>query len=251
MKSYLDKYIGKIKDLSDGKLSKDEILNDNFFLKKENKLKLYYAPHNEYINTKARILIVGICPGWTQTEIAFRNVKEDLKNNLDVPIILKNCKKAARFAGSMRNNLINMLDELLINEYLSLDSTKVLFDNDSELLHTTSLIPYPVFINDKNYNGYTPKIIDSPLLMEYVQKHFYQELNQLENKPLIIPLGKSVEEVLRGMVSNKIVCQKQCLFGFPHPSGANGHRKDEFIKNKEYLKKIVKDYFGSDIKEIM
>ncbi len=243
MKSYLNKYIAKINDLPEGKLSKEDILNASFFLESNGKLNIYYAPHNEYINKKAKILIVGICPGWTQTEIAFRSVKADLKNNLDTNDILKNCKVAARFAGSMRKNLIMMLEELELTKYLKIESTKDLFSSDCELLHTTSLIPYPVFINEKNYTGHTPEIVDSQVLMNYVKEHFYQELNQLENKPLIIPLGKSVEDVLKFMIKNNIINKKQCLFGFPHPSGANGHRKDQFINNKNKLQETIKDYF--------
>ncbi len=243
MKSFIHQYIDKINNLPNGKLNKEDILNYNFFLENENKLNVYYAPHNEYLNKKAKILIVGICPGWTQTEIAFRSVKSDLDNNLDIDSILKNCKEAARFAGIMRSNLILMLEELLISKYLKLESVKQLFHQDCELLHTTSLIPYPVFINGKNYTGHTPEIVDSPFLMKYVKEHFYEELNQLENKPLIIPLGKAVEDVLRIMINDNMICEKQCLFGFPHPSGANGHRKEQFINNKNKLKETIHDYF--------
>lgn len=242
MKSYLHKYINKIDNLP-SQLNKEDILNYDFSLGEENKLKAYYAPHNEYVNKKAKILIVGICPGWTQTEIAFKSVKHDLENNLDIENILKNCKMKARFAGSMRNNLINMLDDLSISEYLKIESVEYLFNSDCELLHTTSLIPYPVFINGRNYTGHTPEILDSPLLMKYVREHFYQELVQLENKPLIIPLGKSVEDVLRIMIIDNIICEEQCLFGFPHPSGANGHRREQFINNKSKLKEIINNYF--------
>jgi len=242
MKSYLHKYIDKINNLP-SQLNKEDILNYDFFLEEENKLKVYYAPHNEYVNKKAKILIVGICPGWTQTEIAFKSVKDDLESNLDIENILKNCKMTARFAGSMRNNLINMLEELLISAYLKIDSVRDLFNSDCELLHTTSLIPYPVFINGRNYTGHTPEIVDSPLLMKYVREHFYQELEQLKNKPLIIPLGKSVEDVLRTMIRDNIIREEQCLFGFPHPSGANGHRKEQFINNKRKLKEIINNYF--------
>ncbi len=242
MKSYLHKYIDKINNLP-SQLNKEDILNYDFFLEEENKLKVYYAPHNEYVNKKAKILIVGICPGWTQTEIAFKSVKDDLESNLDIENILKNCKMTARFAGSMRNNLINMLEELLISAYLKIDSVRDLFNSDCELLHTTSLIPYPVFINGRNYTGHTPEIVDSPLLMKYVREHFYQELEQLKNKPLIIPLGKSVEDVLRTTIRDNIIREEQCLFGFPHPSGANGHRKEQFINNKRKLKEIINNYF--------
>lgn len=243
MKSCLTNYVDKINKLPDGKLNKEGILNVDFFLEKENKLNIYYAPHNEYINKKAKILIVGICPGWTQTEIAFKSVKDDLSKNLDTEIILRNCKIAARFAGSMRNNLINMLDELSLTEYLDITSARDLFNEGCTILHTTSLIPYPVFINDKNYTGHGPEIIESQMLMKYVKGHFYEELEQMQHKPLIIPLGKSVEDVLRVMIKDNIICEEQCLFGFPHPSGANGHRKEQFTNNKIELRERIDNYF--------
>ncbi len=243
MQSCLDNYIGKMSLLPEGKLGKEDILNDDFFLEEENKLKVYYAPHNEYLNRKANILIVGICPGWTQTEIAFREVRDDLKNGEMLEDILKNCKMSARFAGSMRNNLINMLDELFLYEYLGIESAKDLFDADKDLLHTTSLIPYPVFINGKNYTGHTPEIIESKLLMKYVKNHFCKEIECLDKKPLIVPLGKSVEDVLRVLIEDGIIKEEQCLFGFPHPSGANGHRKEQFIFNKDKMVETIECYF--------
>lgn len=245
MKSFLNNYVDKICNLSEGKLCKEDILNSEFFLKEENKLKIYYAPHNEFLNKEAKILIVGICPGWTQTEIAFREAKIAINNNKELENILKKCKISARFAGSMRNNLISMLDELCLSKYLGIDSVKDLFDENKDILHTTSLIPYPVFVNGKNYTGHMPEIIDSSLLMEYVKKHFYEEIELLENKPLIIPLGKSVEEVLKIMVNEGIIKEEQCLFGFPHPSGANGHRKEQFMINKDKLKSTIDYYFKS------
>lgn len=76
--------------------------------------------------------------------------------------------------------------------------------------------------------------MESEVLMKYVVNHFFNEINTLNNV-LIIPLGKSVEEVLMYMVANKLIKEEQCLFGFPHPSGANGHRKNRFLENKEAL----------------
>lgn len=243
MKSRLINYIDKINNLPDGKFNKEDILNSLFFLKEEKKLKVYYAPHNEYINCKARILIVGICPGWTQTEIAFRVVRDNLKLGTDIEKILKKCKMEARFAGSMRNNLISMLDELSLAKHLGIESVAELFDENCELLHTTSLIPYPVFINGKNYTGHTPEIVESSLLMEYVREHFYEEINKMNTKPLIVPLGKSVEDVLRVMIDENIIDEEQCLFGFPHPSGANGHRKEQFMTNENKLRERISNCF--------
>lgn len=62
---------------------------------------------------------------------------------------------------------------------------------------------------------------------------------------MIIPLGIAVEEVLNNMVNEGIISSKQCLFGFPHPSGANGHIKKQFESNKRELKEKINLYFKS------
>ena len=243
MNYLFEKYVEKIKKLPNGEIDKEDILNFNFLLSEEKKMKVYYAPHNEYTNRKAKIIIVGICPGWTQTEIAYKTAKQDLENKVTIEEILKHCKKEARFAGSMRKNLIDMLDELNLPKKLNVSSFKELFEKDG-LLHTTSLIPYPVFVEGKNYTGHTPTIIQSQLLMEYVKNHFYKEIKSFEQPPMIIPLGKAVEDVLKLMIQENIITDKQCLFGFPHPSGANGHRKEEFLKNKNLLIDKINLYFS-------
>lgn len=234
MSRLFEKYIDNIKKLPDGKLSKEDILNDNFLLSEHKNMKVFYAPHNEYQNNKAKIVIVGICPGWTQTEIAYRRAKKDLNDKIITDEILKHCKEEARFAGSMRKNLIDMLDEINLPDKININSSSELFESN-DLLHTTSLIPYPVFIEGKNYNGHTPTIIESEFLMGYVQNHFFNEIKLFKEPPLIIPLGKAVEDVLRMMIEKNIIADTQCLFGFPHPSGANGHRKEQFYKNKNLL----------------
>lgn len=235
-----DKYADKIKELKS--FNKEDILIPDFNIYSDKKTNIYYAPHNEIINYNAKIFIVGITPGWTQTSIAYKTANECLNNNENYESIKYKCKRNSRFAGSMRNNIIEMLDELDIPKYLNISSSSLLFDECDHLLHTTSIIPYPVFINNKNYTGSNPKIIESDILYNYVRKYFYNEAKNLK-QALFIPLGKSVEEVLKEMIGEGIIDEKQCLFGFPHPSGANGHRKKQFALNKEQMKSKVKEFF--------
>ena len=235
-----DNYSNKIKRLND--FEKCSILKDEFLLFSKNKMKIFYAPHNEIINSNARVFIVGITPGWTQTRIAYKTAHDGLINNLNYEEIKKECKRNSRFAGSMRKNLIEMLDELKLNEKLNINSCLELFEDKDELLHTTSIIPYPVFINNKNYTGASPKILDDEVLHSYMKKYFYKEVGKMKNA-LIVPLGKTVEEVLYFMIDEGVVKKEQCLFGFPHPSGANGHRKKQFEENKENLRNKVNLYF--------
>lgn len=170
-------------------------MTEEFELISSNNMRIYYAPHNEIVNRDAKVFIVGITPGWTQTSIAYKTAYEGLVNKLDDESIKKKCKRNSRFAGSMRKNLIEMLDCLKLNEKLKLISCSELFEDKDYLLHATSMIPYPVFVNGKNYTGSNPKILDNVILREYLKKYFYKEVELLADA-LIIPLGKSVEEVL-------------------------------------------------------
>lgn len=235
-----DIYCTEIEKLSH--FEKEDILSKKFELFSKNNMKIYYAPHNEIVNEKAKIFIVGITPGWTQTSIAYKTAHEGLVKKLEHEDIKRECKRNSRFAGSMRKNLIEMLDDLNLNEKLHLNSCLELFENKDELLHTTSMIPYPVFINGKNYTGSSPKILDNEILKIYLKKYFFKEVEQLPNT-LIIPLGKAVEEILELMINEHLIKREQCLIGFPHPSGANGHRKKQFEENKENLINIIDEYF--------
>lgn len=232
-----ENYIDKIIQLN--RFEKEDILNKKFLLEKDEKINIYYAPHNEFVNKKAKIFVIGITPGWTQTQIAFKTANEGLVNNVEIIDILKKCKYNSRFSGSMRENLIDMLDQIGLNKKFQLNSSSELFDEDNNLLHTTSLIKYPVFINGKNYNGHNPDILCNELLLKYIQKYFISEINELQNV-VIIPLGKAVEEVLTYLIDNSMINDRYTiLFGFPHPSGANGHRKEIFENNKKKLIKKV------------
>ena len=152
------------------------------------------------------------------------------------------CKAAGRFSGSLRKNIISMLDQIELNKIIGINSCAELFEDKDYLLHTISLIPYPVFVKGKNYTGHTPKLIKSDFLMKYVNENFIEELNKLENV-FVIPLGSAVEEVLNTFIDNRILNENQVLKGFPHPSGANVNRLVQLEKNKEKLKEKIKEYF--------
>lgn len=236
-----DNYCEPIKKLKS--FHKEDILVEKFELYHQGNMRIYYAPHNEIINRQAKIFIVGITPGWTQTSIAYKTAHNGLLDGMDFHQIKVQCKKNSRFAGSMRKNLIEMLDELQLNKKLHLESCDALFKDKDYLLHTTSIIPYPVFINNKNYTGSSPKIMENEVLYDYVKRYFYEEANVLSDA-LFIPLGKAVEEILNQMIEEKLLRKEQCLLGFPHPSGANGHRKKQFQANKEELMNLIDCFFS-------
>jgi len=241
-KLILDNFRDKILDLKDkNQYDKEDLLNEKFLIKKEDNIEVYYAAHNEYINEDAKIFIVSITPGWLQMERSIYTAKKCLSQNIDYDEIAKICKIECRLFGTSRVNTINMLNELQFNNYLGIEDCGELFGYENTYLHTTSIIKHPVFINKENYTGHKPKILKSNILKGYVYNEFLYELERLRDS-FIIPLGKSVEEVIKQLINEKIINEDRCLFGFPHPSGANGHRKTQFNKNKENMMKKISQY---------
>ena len=196
---------------------------------------------NEYINSKAKIFIIGITPGFQQMSTAMATAREGIENGKSIEDIKYDCKVAGRFSGILRKNIISMLDEINLNKSLNINSCDELFKEKDYLLHTTSLIPYPVFFKGNNYTGHSPKLMKSEFLMKYVYENLIENIEKLGDV-LIIPLGKAVEEVLDDLVNKNIIEKDQILRGFPHPSGANAHRLTQLRDNKENMIKIIESY---------
>ena len=55
-------------------------------------------------------------------------------------------------------------------------------------------------------------------------------------------MGKAVEEVLTNLSNSSLIKNNYTiLYGFPRPSGANGHSKEIFQENKNNLINIIKN----------
>lgn len=227
------------------KYTRDELLIEPFLIEKNGKLEIYYAPHNEYFNPNAKVFIIGITPGFQQMSTAMAIARKELEYSNNIEGIQYACKVAGRFSGSLRKNLIEMLNDLKLNDALNIEDCNELFGSKDYLLHTISLVPYPVFVNKENYTGHTPKLIKNEVLMKYVYENFIEEFKGLDNfkEVLLIPLGKAVEEVLDELKTKGVIGENQILFGFPHPSGANGGRKIQFENNKADMMKFIENKF--------
>lgn len=210
---------------------KEDLMTKDFLFLKEDHVEVYWAPF-EYINKDAKVIILGITPGWTQMELAFNYVRHNI-NAEEYEQLICNAKKNASFGGTtMRKNLIEMLDGIGLNQFLHIDSSEQLFDDKHDLLHTTSVLRYPVFIDGKNYTGSQPKMLNYQAFLRIIDELLVPELNSIPNA-VIIPTGKAVSEVLKYLVSENKIMNQTILFNFPHPSGANGHRKKQYEANRE------------------
>ena len=223
----MSKFFKKIKSLK--KISKSNIVSGKFLIAKKDNIKIYYAPF-DYINSKAKIMIVGITPGFQQMLQSFEVINQGKS--------LKEVKDLSSFKGSMRTTLIKYLDELEVNKKLKIKSCESLFNKDSKYLHTTSLVKYPVFDKGKNYSG--ANILKKKILIEFIEKNFLKELKTLK-KAIIIPLGNTVSSTIE-YLNNKYDLKLACfLKGFPHPSGANARKNIQFKENKRNMKILLRN----------
>jgi len=205
------------------------VKDKNFLLKKDKNIEIYYAPF-DYINSKAKIVIVGITPGLQQMLQSYEVINEGKS--------FKEVKDLSSFKGSMRTGLIKYLDELKINDILKIKSCESLFNKNSKYLHTTSLVKYPVFDKGKNYSG--ANILKKKILLDFIEKNFLEELKTLK-KSIIIPLGNTVSSTIE-YLNNKYKLKLSCfLKGFPHPSGANARKNIQFKENKRNMKLLLRN----------
>ncbi|WP_432403968.1 hypothetical protein [Wukongibacter sp. M2B1] len=238
----LDIFKSHIKELENKeKYRKVDLLNEKFLIASRGEVAIYYSSHNEIINEGAEILIVGICPGWRQMEMAIRVTRELLNMKLDDDEISKRIKLKTRLFGTTRKNLIYMLNRLELHKVLGLKSSDELFDGYHRDLHTTSLIRYPVFINGNNYNGNSPSLLKNQFLFNIASKSIKSEINALSKVRLILPLGKAVERFLCRIYKDDENIYTKIIKGFPHPSGLNGHRIKFFNQNFYDLKSQFAD----------
>ena len=221
----MPKYLNQIKALK--KINKSIVINNKFLINKEGNIKIYYAPF-DYVNSKAKIMIVGITPGLQQMLQSFQVINDGKS--------LKEVKDLSSFKGSMRTTLIKYMDALRVNKKLKIKSCESLFDLHSKYLHTTSLVKYPVFDKGRNYSG--SNILKKELLLNFIEKNFLKELKIHQNS-IIIPLGNTVSSTIR-YLNEKYNLKLSCfLEGFPHPSGANARKNIQFKENKSRMLKLL------------
>src|SRR5688572_8458727 len=72
-------------------------------------IEILHAPFG-YVNREAQIALVGITPGPTQIENAYRSARFALKQGFSPKVAAWYAKQQGSFAGPMRKNLIAMLD---------------------------------------------------------------------------------------------------------------------------------------------
>lgn len=192
-------------------------------------LEMIYAPF-DYVNLSARIVVVGITPGRQQAANAILAAQKALAGGASNEEAARTAKTLASFSGPMRSNLVGMLDDIGIARWLGLSTTASLWDRDSNLIHFTSAIRYPVFVDGENWAG-NPDLLRSAEMRQWLEAYTGSELSLLKDA-LLVPLGPKVSAALQHLAAKGTIDRSRILDGMPHPSTANSERIAYFLGNK-------------------
>lgn len=210
-------------------LSNADHLPASLLISDSGSLQTFYAPF-EHINREARITICGITPGLHQARNALNAARQCLQNGMSHDEALAQAKQTASFSGPMRRNLVAMLNHLGLPSWLGIDDSMQLFDLHADLVHYTSALRNPVFVNSNNYSG-SPAMLKDPTLRQQIDTSLIEEVRVLPHN-LFLPLGPKVAEVFQVLVNRGVLDRSQVLDGMPHPSGANAERIAYFLGRK-------------------
>lgn len=210
-------------------LPQGQPLPDRLRVASEGRLATYFAPF-DYVNPKARVVLVGITPGLQQAVNALNAARSALQRGASVTDAAREAKTTGSFSGPMRRNLVDMLNHVGVARWLGLGSCDALFTDSANFVHFTSMLRYPMFVDGKDYSG-NPAPLSTPFLQRQLEQVLLAELRQLPDA-VFVPLGPKVAEVIAWAASKSAVNPSRVLDGMPHPSGANAERIAYFLGRK-------------------
>jgi hypothetical protein len=182
------------------------------------------------VNVEAQVVIVGLTPGRQQWRNALIEARRCLRAGHSEAETLAAVKVFASFSGPMRGKLVEMLDSIGVNRLLHVQSTASLWADDVGLVHFTSALRFPVFVDGENYSG-RPPILKTPLLQRQLMKGFAAQAARLP-QAIFVPLGPTVGDALEFVAGRTRLDDNRVLVGLPHPSGANAERIAFFLGQK-------------------
>ncbi len=186
----------------------------------------------DYVNPKAKVVIVGITPGNSQLD----GSREGMSS--------KEIKREYAFAGKMRPNLVNMLDYIGVNSLLDIESCKTLWDNDFDKVDMTSLLIDATYVlkkdGTKEMFRHAEKIVKSEELSKRLEDGFVENCKKYENSQLFVACGAGVYNILKKLheekkINGEVVC-------IAHPSGANMKCIQSYLGRKESTSLSLQKY---------
>ena len=140
-------------------------------------------------------------------------------------------KSVGAFSGEpLRSNLINQLNHWGFHKWLGLGDSADLFSTSRHLVQTTSLLRYPVFVNNDDYRG-SPDMTKHPLLRKYPLENFAAEVEELKDA-VFVGLGPQVQKVLDRLTQERVLKPDRVIGGMLHPSGNCTYRINYLIGDR-------------------
>ena len=184
--AWLARFSSDVVTASEAELRSDITLGGKLLLGREGRLEVCYAPF-EHLGRTARVVLLGITPGRHQATNALLEVRRQIISGADHWTALAAAKSFASFSGPLRSNLVAMLDFIGLNSWLGLQSCATLWLGDNDLVHFTSALRFPVFVDGQNYSG-QPSITSTPLLRKFLAECLSEEASMLCHA-VWVPLG--------------------------------------------------------------
>ena len=179
----------------------------------------------DYVNPKAKVVIVGITPGNSQLDGS-----RDGMSPLEI-------KRKYAFAGSMRHWLVNMLDYIGINQLLNIETCSSLWVDDFDKVDMTSLLKDATYeikkAGSREMFRHASKIEKSEKLTRMLEDGFVKNCAKYDNSVLFVACGPGVYDVLKKLQSEKKI--GGLVAGIAHPSGANLGRILCYLGQKESM----------------
>ena len=170
-------YADAIRTLDLAAIGSPAALPERFLLAREGRISMHYIPF-EYVNTAARVVVVGIAPGFAQWKHAMAETQRQLAAGAAQAEVLRAARLAGAFSGAIRPNFVALLDAIGVQRWLGIASCASLFDADANLVQISAILRHPVFVDGRNYSG-TPGMATQPFLREQVLRYFAHEAAQL------------------------------------------------------------------------
>lgn len=229
MSNLLSRYAPAIVSATEADIRADVTLGGSLLVERDGPIAISYAPF-EHIQTGAKLVIVGITPGAQQAANALLELRRRLRTGATDAEALAAAKVFASFSGPMRANLVAMLDHIGVQRLLGLDTCAALWSESSALVHFTSALRYPVFVDGANFNRQRP-ILSTPALVRLLGDCLAEEAEALSTA-LWVPLGPVATEAVEWIARRGLLPAGSVLSGLPHPSGANAERIAYFLGRK-------------------
>lgn len=229
MDHLFSRFAAAIKTVDLSTIDRQSLIPPAFTLHREGALEARYTPF-ETVNTSARVVVVGLTPGFTQWRNAVAEAQAQLQKGASAEQALTEAKRTGGFSGALRPNLVALLDSIGLHQWLQVGSCATLFSTNAGLLHSTSLLRHAVSKDGVNYSG-SPDPTRSPFLRKQIELYFAREARLLSGA-VFVPLGPSVSAGLRWLVAEGMLHADQIMEGLPHPSGANAERIAYFLGRK-------------------